>query len=296
MSANENLLVPTFRVNVEPNEAASKAAGRPIFTEQEVVEIRYAGDRQKVSVFPAHEAEPNATRLAGQESTPYSHYRQGEPITYAMVYGEQYRKFKSLEAQDVSGTPLTELPFLTEARRRELRALNIHTAEALAALDGGPLKQIGPGGRELKNQAQAYIDKATGSADVTALAATVASLQQQIKDRDELIQNFTTTRRKNAYQRGVERSVQARAEGEDDEVEQEEWTDPPAADFPASAVGGEPAEPAPDKALEDCTNAELKEYILRETGERVKGNPNHETLIERAREIATAPPKPPEDG
>lgn len=50
----------------------------------------------------------------------------------------------------------------------------------------------------------------------------------------------------------------------------------------------QPAAPQ-DKALEDCTDAELKEYIKRETGESVRGNPSRDTLMSRALEIATRP-------
>lgn len=50
---------------------------------------------------------------------------------------------------------------------------------------------------------------------------------------------------------------------------------------------GQPAAPEPskEKTLEDCTDAELKDYIARETGERPKGNPSRETLLKRAAEV-----------
>lgn len=246
--SNDALLVPTFRVNVAPNAAESAKQGRPIFQEMEVCEIRFAADKQKVAVFPAHEAEPNATR------------ERGETVTYAMLYADQYRKFKAEVAQDVSGTPLAEAPFLTEAKRRELKALNIHTVEALAALDGTPLKQLGMGGREFKNQAQAYLDNARGSADVTAMAAEIAALRQQIADRDDFI-----------------RATNAAAKGGANLLQTIDQDDP--ADHPEDET----------KQLDDLTDAELKAYIKEQTGEPVRGNPNRDTLIERALEIATSP-------
>lgn len=273
----QDLLVPRFFKHVQPNPAASKAAGRPIFDEFEAVEIRFSGDRGMVRVFPAHETEPNATR------------ERGETVTYAMLYNEQYRKFKANETQDVSGTPLSEAPFLTEGRRRELKAMNVHTVEALAAIDGQPLKQLGMGGRENKLQAQAYLARAAGSADVTSLAAEVASLRQQIKDRDELIDNYASKPAKNKYQRGVERSLAA--EAEEDEDEAEEPISNAKEDFPEAlaskardnaSVAPEPKE----KLLEDCSNTELRAYIKRETGEQVTGNPSRATLLARAHEVA----------
>jgi hypothetical protein len=102
------------------------------------------------------------------------------------------------------------------------------------------------GGRELKNQAQAYLEKAAGSADVTRLAFENVDLRRQIDD------------------------LRAQMAG---------------------LAGGAPEPEAEDKSLEDCTDAELKAFIKRETGEGVKGNPSRETLLNRALEIATAPDK-----
>ena len=164
--ANQDLIVPRFFVHTMPDAKATKQAGRPMFKDMECVEIRMAANKQTVAVFPAHDTwkwdEIDGVR---------------QPITYAMRFPEQYKRFKANEAQAMSGTPLEELPFLTQAKRSELKALSIYTAEALASLDGTPLKQLGMGGRELKNQAQAYLSRATDSAAVTRLAAEVEQLR-----------------------------------------------------------------------------------------------------------------------
>jgi hypothetical protein len=123
-------------------------------------------NKQTVAVFPAHDTWKWDT-IDGIN----------QPITYAMRFPDQYKCFKANEAQAMSGTPLEELPFLTQAKRSELKALSIYTAEALASLDGNPLKQLGMGGRELKNQALAYLDRSTDSAAVTRLAAEVEQLK-----------------------------------------------------------------------------------------------------------------------
>ena len=56
LDKNDPLVIPVFRtLKPEQNKAKSAAAGRPIYDEgMEVVEVRFAGDRNKVSVFPAH--------------------------------------------------------------------------------------------------------------------------------------------------------------------------------------------------------------------------------------------------
>jgi len=43
---------------------------------------------------------------------------------------------------------------------------------------------------------------------------------------------------------------------------------------------------ATDKPLEDCTDAELKTFIKRESGEGVRGNPSRDTLLAKAAELA----------
>jgi len=170
MADEENRLVVKFRADKVKNEAKSKQAGRPIFDDIELCEIRTAGDRNTVKTFPAHAFHRWTTTPEGDQ----------EPQTYAQRWNEQYRRFKENREQVQEGTPLSELPFLTEAKRAELKALSIYTAETLAALDGTNLKALGPFGRELKNQAQAYIDNARGSADVTHMAQQIADLQAQI--------------------------------------------------------------------------------------------------------------------
>lgn len=253
--AEADQIIPVFKIIGIPNEAASKKAGRPIVDDMEVVELRYPGDRQKVSVFPATEDEPNATRAAAAEG--------GGPVSYAEVFSKQYRQFKDRTTQTVAGTPLSELEFLSVGKRAELRALNIQTAEQLAALDGQPLKQLGMGGRELKTQAKAYLDHAAGSADVTEQAAMIASLREQLAAKDQELRA--------ASEKATKANKRKPAAEPDDEPEPETEND---------EEGTE---------IEQLTNDQLKEYIKRETGEGVRGNPSRETLIERATDLATRP-------
>lgn len=165
-------LVAIFKTHSVLNEAKSKTAGRPIYDDMEICEIRTAGDRQSIKVFPAHEVSHHDETAEGGS---------GEPITYAMRFPEQYKRFKDGTTQSQTGTPLEECPFLTQGKRYELKALNVHTAEALASLDGNPLKQLGIGGRELKNQAQAYLDTANKTADTVKLAQENELLRQQVE-------------------------------------------------------------------------------------------------------------------
>lgn len=159
------LVVPFFYMTTEENAAKTKEAGRPIFDEVEMVEIRIAGDRNFNPHFPAHS-------MWVREN--------GEEITYAMRWPDEYARFKMNDKQVANGTPLEELTFLSAARRSELKALKIYTAEALAALEGPNLKVLAGEGYKLKEQAQAYLDKARSFSGVSALAEENADLKARL--------------------------------------------------------------------------------------------------------------------
>ncbi|RUX96150.1 hypothetical protein [Mesorhizobium sp. M7D.F.Ca.US.004.01.2.1] len=256
MNANTNVINAVFRNHVVPDEQSSKKAGRPIFVDMEVCDLTFPANTKTKATFPAHEPEPNATRESMAAG--------GGVVTYAMLYNQQYLAFKDGNTQPLSGTPLSEAPFLMEGKRRELIALNVKTVEQLASLDGTPLKQLGMGGRELKNQAQAYLDNASGSADVTNLASQVAALTQQLAEERRL---------REEYMQGGKPVA----------------TEEPVDDDPGPVDEDDDLEPvvAPTEGEIDAMDDEaLKVYIARETGSRPRGNPNHDTLVAAAKELA----------
>jgi hypothetical protein len=168
MQNPDEVLVAVFKHHANPNEAASLAAGRLICDDMEVCEVRAPGSKSTRGVYPA-------LSVSGWVVDPET----GGQIkqTYAERFAAQYRQFKAKSAQTKSGTPLTHAPFLTEARRAELRALNVYTVEALAQLDGQELKNIGPGGRELKNAAMEFIEESKRSAPNLKLQAELEALK-----------------------------------------------------------------------------------------------------------------------
>ena len=105
-------------------------------------------------------------------------------VTYAERFKPQYRQFKERATQTKSGTPLAQAPFLTAARQAELRALNIYIVEQLANIDGQELKNLGPYGRDLKNQAIAYIEQCEQTAPTKALAIEL----EKLKARNEVLE------------------------------------------------------------------------------------------------------------
>ena len=164
-----------FFTHVEQNPTKSREKGRPIYDEIEAVEISFGGDRLMKRVFPAQAFARHHTKEDGTT----------EEQTYAMRFSEHYKRFKAGKEQAQDGTPIEQLPFLTKGKVLELKALGIYTAENLAALDGQNLKNLGMNGRELKSQAQAYLDRSTDSAAVTKLAADNEDLRAQLKALQE---------------------------------------------------------------------------------------------------------------
>lgn len=168
----------TFFLEPVENPAKSRAEGRPIFEDREMVEIKFVGDPKKILVAPAHE---KFTRDRAS----------GEWVSYAQTYHRHYEAFRTGEAAKGEGTPIDELPFISGARRAELKALHIHTAEALSRLEGASLARLGMFGRELKDKATAYIEKAKDSALETRLAAENSVLRQRLEALEARLQPTT---------------------------------------------------------------------------------------------------------
>lgn len=237
---DEKGITATFEMFPVINTPKSKDAGRPIFDEIELCRIRIAGNKQSQHCAPAHEVwsyQKQMTEWGTEEKT---------PITYAMRFNKQYLEFKAGGKQSFSGTLLTELPFLTSAKRLELKALNIHTAEALASLDGQALNMVGPGGRELKNQAMAYIENAQKG-------ATTGQMADELSKRDAVIAELT--RRLASITPGAE-------------------TPDPASEVKPSTV----------TAFETFEDADLKAW-LEDAGVTVDGRWKRNTLIAEAERV-----------
>ena len=162
----DDIVVALFKYSAIKNEAKSAIEGRPIYDDIEICELRYPGSRN-IGVYPALAFARWVIDQSGEQVSQ----------TYAERFPRQYQQFKAHALQTKSGTPLQQVPFLTEARRAEMRALNVYTVEQLAATDGTELKNLGPGGRDLKNKAIEFLEESKANSGNTQLAAELEALR-----------------------------------------------------------------------------------------------------------------------
>lgn len=172
MEANMDFshLSVTFYTKAIENKAKSAEKGRAIFDEVEMVRIVNAGDNK--TEYHTRADDPSSVK------DPVTNQR----LTYAQLHFGPYEAFKRNQEYVGEGTPIDELPFVSMARAEELKRVHIHTAEALAGLDGKLLQDLGMDGRQLKEQAEAYLSNAAGVAETTRLSAENADMKSQIEE------------------------------------------------------------------------------------------------------------------
>ncbi len=129
-------VVPEFFMESVHNPDRSAKEGRAVFDDVEHVRVTILGDRNS----------------SGASFVVTDKYRKRWP--------DHYAAFQRGEVLAKSGTPLEQWPMMTKSRVLELKAVDIDNVEALAAVTDTNLGIIGLGGRELREQAKAFLDAA----------------------------------------------------------------------------------------------------------------------------------------
>ena len=140
---------------------ASAAEGRPIFVESPHIEIRAPGNQANVVVRSVRDADK-------------------------FKFRDAWKRFEAGESEAISGTPLTELSWLTRSQVEELKYIGVRTVEHLADLSDNIA--LGKSGfLALKSKAKAWLDKAASEAPFTELhkenedlKARLAALEAQV--------------------------------------------------------------------------------------------------------------------
>jgi len=161
--ADKKLLVK-FTLQSTYMEQESITAGRPIYKDEETIQIMAPGSRDIFSGLVTEQ------------------YRQRFP--------RQYARFKAGTEQLQNGTPLSALVWMTPAQIAELNAVNCYTVEQLAGMPDSVAHKF-MGAQALKQRAQKYLDIAKEQAPMLVLQAELEKRDEQLaqlqKQMTELI-------------------------------------------------------------------------------------------------------------
>jgi hypothetical protein len=165
--------VPRFHMEAVEDAIATAAAGRPIYRQEERVQIIQPGN-------------PNSPVMLVNED-----HRNKWP--------DQYARFRAGEDHTIDGTPIEQWPFLKKVNVLELKGKGIFTVEQCAALSDLACQGLGMGGTAIRSMAKAYLDDAEAIALVTMAVdqrdkaeAQVATLQRQLDELKSLTNQMHT--------------------------------------------------------------------------------------------------------
>ena len=160
--ADKRLFVQFFKDAVK-NEIKSKEAGRPIFDEHDFVRVITPGSRDTV-----------ITRVA-------------DGSDYALRFHAQWARYKAGQNQDVSGTPLSQLPWMSVGQVAEFAAVGCRTVEQLVGMPDN-LSQKFMGHHQIKQRAQVYLDAAKEAAPALKLQAELEKRDMEIAELRSMIE------------------------------------------------------------------------------------------------------------
>ncbi len=143
-----------FYLVPKKDEAESAKEGRPVFKDTVYIEIVAAGNQNNIIRKPARTAD-------------------------FQRFSKEYEKFNSGDNEQIMGTPLSEIPWLTRAQVEELMYRKIRTIEQLADISDGAC--TAPGMYELKRKAAAWVVKAAEAAPFTAMQAELDGMRAELK-------------------------------------------------------------------------------------------------------------------
>jgi len=150
-----------FYRDAKQDRAASEKEGRPIYKDVEMVEIFAQGGNTTVK----------------KEVTDELRER----------YSVQYEAWKKGQEQAVEGLPLEKWPhkLMTPAMIYNLKHYRVYSVEQLADLTDGTIQKIGPGGMMLRQDAQEYLENASGIEPLREenkeLKARLSALESQLE-------------------------------------------------------------------------------------------------------------------
>lgn len=144
-----------FEWKEEKDEAASTEKGVPVFDTVLLAHVMGPGLMRSEMVHVVERKKPD-----------------GRVIENHRGYTPQIKAFKSEDAGHLAGTPLTELACLDAGLRATMKAIGVHSVEALAALSESAAPQV-MGFHKFKTAAQAFLDQRAGQEPMLKLSAEI---------------------------------------------------------------------------------------------------------------------------
>ena len=145
-----------FFTEAVQSKLKSEKEGRPIFDMVDMVEMNVPGSRDT------------------------SNKKCSPEVLQKYQIEPQYQMWKATQAQPVTGTPLTEVPFLNIAQIKEYNALNVMSLEQLADLSDTAIQKLGMGAMEARRKAQAYMKAAGDSAQIQQVIGENEQLKREV--------------------------------------------------------------------------------------------------------------------
>ena len=155
-------LIVRFSIEAQEDEQATAKAGRAIFNDVEVLEVRVPGD---IDILRR-----NATENDRRE------------------YAKQYLAFQKSQTQEtVSGTPLTVWAPIKRSQVEEARHFGIFTVQQLAQVPDNHMQRLGPGWITLRQTARDWEKAANDGSAVVALRQELENATARIKTMEEML-------------------------------------------------------------------------------------------------------------
>lgn len=166
--AGDKSVMARFYTQPRRDEAESAKAGRPIYKDVEYVEIIAAGNANNIIQRPASDMDRRR-------------------------FSSQYERYKAGDSEQMVGTPLVEVPWLSRSQVEELNYLKIRSLESLANLSDSVCGQYA-GLYDLKRKAEAHLKAAEAVSPLTELQKEnedlknqLAALKQAVDDQTKII-------------------------------------------------------------------------------------------------------------
>lgn len=159
--AMEDGVIVKFWIKAVKNNFKTKAEGRPVFENMEMVEIMLSGDNKTVV-----------------NEIVKDHHRNRFP--------QSYKAFKEGTILVQSGYPIQKWDVLDPATKATLKYMNVHTVEQLAEMHDGVIGNLGMGAHEMREKARKHVKASYVDPQVAILMARVAELEANSKKADKV--------------------------------------------------------------------------------------------------------------